>query len=387
MGMKELPHPSLHRSWVEIDLSAIADNVRFYKELAGAKHMVMPAMKADAYGHGAAMAARAAIKGGAERLSVATCLEGQKLRESGIGVPIQVIGAAFPEEVKTAVKYNLTMSLHELDIARLIALEAVRGERIIPVHFKIDTGMGRLGILPENAVAAAREIFDLPGLRFEGVFMHFADSSDEAYSRFQIQRFQKACDELDNAGITGYVRHAANSSAALLYPEAIYDMIRPGSGVYGFQSPSWLSNEFPLRPAMSWRSAIIQLKDYPPGSSLGYNRTFTTRRPTRVAVLPVGYADGYRREFSNRAEVIIREQRAPVVGIISMDYTMVDVTDLPDLDTGAVATLLGVDGDERITLEEMAEWADTIPYCLTVGVGARVGRQFVGDSGLVDAVL
>ena len=380
MGMRELPHPSLHRSWVEVDLSAITHNVRYFRELAGPGCLVMPAMKADAYGHGAAEAALAALAGGAGRLGVATCLEGQRLRESGIGVPVQVFGAILPEEVKTAIRYNLTVSLHELEIARLVAVEAALAGRVVPVQFKIDTGMGRLGILPENAVAAAREVFSLPGLRFEGVFMHFADASDEAYSRLQIERFNAACGELEQAGITGFLRHAASSSAALLYPEARYDMIRPGAGVYGYLSPAWLSGEHGLRPAMSWKSAIIQIKEYPAGSNLGYNRTFTTRRPTRVAVLPLGYADGYRREFSNRAHVLIRGRRAPVVGVVSMDYTMVDVTDLEELRTGTVATLLGADREDRITPEEMAEWGQTIPYCLTTGVGERVGRQYIhGD--------
>ena len=376
MGIRELSHPSLHRSWAEIDLSAITDNVRYFKTFVGPERMVMPAVKADGYGHGAVEIARAALEGGADRLGVATCLEGQQLREAGIGVPIQVFGATLPEEVKTAVKYNLTLSLHELEIARLVAIEAALNDRRIPVQFKIDTGMGRLGILPENAVAAAREVFDLPGLRFEGVFMHFADASDVPYSRQQIERFNAACTALEDAGVTGFLRHASSSSAALMYPEAHYDMIRPGAGIYGFLSPSWLSREHSLRPAMSWRSSIIQIKEYPVDSDLGYNRTFTTRRPTRVAVLPVGYADGYRREFSNRAQVLIRGRRAPVVGVVSMDYTMVDVTDLEELQTGAVATLLGCDGEECITPEEMAEWGETIPYCLTTGVGMRVGRQY-----------
>ncbi len=377
--MKELGHPSLHRTWVEIDLSAIADNVRYYRNLIGPGRLLMPAVKADAYGHGAEAAARAALAGGADRLAVATCLEGQILREAGIGVPIQVLGASLPEEVRTAVRYNLTLSLHELEIARLVSIEAALGNRVIPVQFKVDTGMGRLGILPENAVAAAREVSGLPGLRFEGVFMHFADAGDDAYSRFQLERFNLACSALERAGITDFIRHAANSAAALLYPEARFDMIRPGAGIYGYHSPGWLRREFPLRPALSWKSAVIQAKDYPPGSSLGSSRTFTTRRPTRIAVLPVGYADGYRREFSNRAEVLVRGRRAPVVGMVSMDYAMVDATHLEDILPGTVATLLGEDGGDRILPEELAEWGETIPYCLTAGLGKRVGRQYVGD--------
>lgn len=377
MGMKELSHPSLHRTWVEIDLDAIAHNVQYLKQSAPGC-LLMPALKGNAYGHGAVPVVRAVLKGGADRIGVATCLEGQELREAGIGVPIQVFGAALPEEVNLAVRYNLTLSLHDLDIARLVALAALEQGRQVPVQFKIDTGMGRLGILPEDAAAAAREVFELPGLRFEGVFMHFADAGDDAYSKAQLERFELACTELREAGIDGFLRHAASSAAALLYPQSHFDMIRPGSAIYGYASPGWLAAAHGLRPAMTWRSAVIQLKDYPPGSNLGYNRTFTTRRPTRVAVLPLGYADGYRRECSNHASVLLRGRRAPVVGMVSMDYTMVDVTGMDDVAVGTVATLMGRDRDEYIRPEELAEWGATIPYCITCGIGGRVGRQYVG---------
>lgn len=376
MPMKDLAHPSLHRTWVEIDPAAIRDNVRAFRRLVGPDRMIMPSVKANAYGHGAAAAARAALDGGADRLAVATCLEGQRLRESGIGVPIQVLGASFPEEVATCVRFNLTMSLHELYIARLASLAAVKAGTTIPVQFKIDTGMGRLGILPENAVQAATEVALLPGIRFEGVFMHFADASDVAYSRWQLERFRQASAYLEAAGIGGFMRHAAGSSAAVMFADSWFDMIRPGAAIYGYLSPAWLRDGFTLRQAMAWRSSVIQVKDYPPGSNLGYNRTFTTRRPSRVAVLPVGYADGYRREFSNRAWVLIRGRRAPVVGMVSMDYSMVDVTDLEGVDVGSIVTLLGQDGHDRITAEELAEWGATIPYCVTTGIGDRVGRLY-----------
>ncbi len=380
MGMRELGHPSLHRTWVEIDLDAVTENVRRLRALApGAA--VMPALKADAYGHGAVRVARAVLRGGAERLGVATCLEGQELREAGFGVPVQIFGACLPEEVLAAVRYNLTVSLHELHIAHLVSLAAAEEGRRVPVQCKIDTGMGRLGILPEQAVEAAREIFELPNLHFEGVFMHFADPEDAAYSRYQLSRFAAACDALERAGVTGFARHAASSAAAVLYPEARFDMIRPGSAVYGYLSPGRLRERFALTQAMSWRSAVIQVKDYPSGSDLGYSRTFTTARPTRIAVLPVGYADGYGRAFSNRAEVLVRGRRVPVVGMVSMDYTMLDVTGMDDVHPGTVATLMGEDRGQRITPEELADRGGTIPYCLTCGIGPRVGRQYIETEG------
>ncbi len=376
-AMNQLTHPSLHRSWLEIDLDAVRQNIAAFRRMVGPDRSVMPCLKANAYGHGAVECAGAVIAGGADRIAVATCLEGQQLREAGIGVPIQVLGALFPEEVKPAVRFGLTVSLHELYIARLVALEAVATGQTIPIHLKIDTGMGRLGILPENAVEAAQEVMSLPGLRFEGVCMHFAEASDDAYSLWQLKRFDIACQRLEKAGITGFLRHAASSSAIVSYYDSWFDMIRPGLATYGCLAPKWLHSEVTLKPAMTWRAAIIQIKDYPSGSNLGYNRTFTTRRPTRIAVLPLGYADGYLRQYSNRAEVLIHGRRAPVVGMVSMDYSMVDVTEFDDLDVGSIVTIIGTDAGDSITAEDLAEWGETIPYCVTTNVGQRLGRVYL----------
>ncbi|MDR2392523.1 MAG: alanine racemase, partial [Planctomycetota bacterium] len=305
MGMDDLAHPSLHRSWVEIDLGAVRTNVRRFREAAGSGVIIMPAIKANAYGHGAEAVARAALSGGADRFAVATCLEGMELREAGVGVPIQVLGASFPEEVRPAIRLDLILSVHELSLARLIAVEAARVGKIVPTHLKIDTGMGRLGILPENAASAARELASYPGLFIEGAFMHFADAGDPDYSRVQLKRFRQALGDLADAGKPELIRHAANTTAALLHPESRLDLIRPGAGIYGYADPAGIAQEAGLESVMAWRSSVIQVKEYPSGSHLGYNRTFTTSRPSRVAILPTGYADGYRREFSNQAQIII----------------------------------------------------------------------------------
>ncbi len=380
MPLEDLPHPSHHRSWIEVDLDAVSENVRRFLRLAGEGGALMPAVKADAYGHGAVAVARETLRAGASRLAVASCQEGEELRAAGIGAPVLILGASLPEEVPRAVQHELGLGIHDLEIARLASLEGMRQSRRAVLHLKIDTGMGRLGILPENAVDAAREIAGLPNVTLEGVYMHFADATDEAYSREQLRRFRTAADALHDAGVRPPLLHAANSAGAILHPDARFDLIRPGAGVYGYHNPGWLRERCPLVPALSWRCAIVQLKDYPPGSHLGYNRTFTTRRPTRVAVLPVGYADGYLREFSNRADVLVAGRRAPVVGLISMDYAMADVTGIPDIHKGSVVTLLGADGEERITAEELASRADTIPYFITTGLGRRPGRCYIRRS-------
>ncbi len=375
MPMHALKHPSHHRSWVEIDLGAIRYNMRRFHELVGPDVQIMPSVKANAYGHGAAVVAPVFVQEGAERLLVATLQEAQQIRD--IGARLHLIGAPLPEEIPAAVEMGLCLSIHEPDIARLISLEAVHQNRVAVVHLKIDTGMGRLGVLPEEVAEVAAFLHGLPGIELEGVFMHFADASDEAYSLLQLQRFKQAISILEEEGIHVPVRHASSSASAVLYPESHFDIIRPGAGLYGYQSPGWLRQRFPLRPVMSWKCIVVQVKDYPEGSHLGYNRTFTTRRPTKVAVLPVGYADGYVREFSNRAQVLIRGRRAPIVGMISMDYAMADVTEFDDVTIGSEVTLLGKDGNDEITAEELSEHAGTIPYVVTTCIGHRIGRSVI----------
>ncbi len=377
MAFEHLRHPSYHRSWVEVDLSAIAENARHFAQHISSDVGMMPEVKADAYGHGAIAVSRTLLDNGCRRLAVATVLEGEELRVSGIMAPIHILGASLPEEIEPALRNDLTLSLHDMGLAELISAEALNQNKTARVHLKIDTGMGRLGVLPENVLAAAQKIIELPCLSLEGIFMHFADASDESYSHSQLERFNKAISNLEEAGIDVPVKHAASSIGAILYPEAHFNLIRPGAGIYGFHSPGWVNSEFPVAPAMSWYCVVIQVKDYPAGLSLGYNRTFTTRRPTRIAVLPVGYADGYLIAFSNKAEVLINGKRAPVVGMISMDYAMVDVTEMTDVTVGTKVTLVGKDGDNRITVEELAAHANTIPYIITTCLGRRPGRCYI----------
>jgi len=377
MPISELHHPSHHRSWIEVNLKAMEENVRRLRGMVGDGVAIMPSVKADAYGHGAIATSHAVIAAGAERIAVATCEEGEELRAAGIRVPIQILGTSLPEEIARAVAADLIINAHEMDLARLDSLEAMKQRRRAVVHLMIDTGMGRLGILPEEASAVGVAVRQLPNIELEGVCMHFAQADDAEYSREQLNRFRKAIASLEEARVPLDVRHAAASSASILYPEARFQMIRPGAAVYGFLNPGWLQERFQPVPVLSWRCAVVQIKDYPPGHSLGYNRTFTTRRPTRVALLPLGYADGYLREFSNKAEVLIQGRRAPVVGMVSMDYTMVDVTELQDVHVGSEVTLIGKDGGDAVRVEDLARVADTIPYCITTRLGRRPGRCYV----------
>lgn len=376
-------HPSLNRSWVEINLDAVMENVRKFKNLVGSNVEIMHAVKANGYGHGAVEISRAALSAGASRLGVGNCHEGEELRASGIAAPIQVLGALLPEEVEDAVEANLTLSIHDIDIARLISLAAVRQEKQTKVHIKIDTGMGRLGILPEDIEETLAEIKTFPGLDIEGIFTHFSEAEDKEYSLSQISLFSEVTERLAKKGFNFFLKHAANTTAAVLFPQSHYDMIRPGIGIYGMHSLSRLNREFPLRPVLTWRCLVVQIKDYPEGCFLGYNRTFKTKRRSRVAILPIGYADGYRRGFSNKADVLIAGKRCPVIGSVSMDYTMVDVTELDEnnICVGSTATLLGQDNEENISAEELSSLLpDAIPYEITSCIGDRVGGMFVRDN-------
>jgi alanine racemase len=377
--MEKLAHPSEHRTWVEIDPGAVRHNLMAFRRHLGPDVRIMPCIKSDAYGHGALEIAPVLLAAGADRLAVATAWEGEVLRQAGIGVPIQVLGALFPEEVELAVRNHLIISAHDLYIPRLASLAASELEVTVQVHLKVDTGMGRLGVLPAMAVTLAREISNLPSLNLEGLFMHYAVADDPDYRRRQTELFRTVGREMESAGLEGLLYHAASSSAIVSDPDTWFDLVRPGAGIYGYLSPASLRQDFPLRPAMAWRTSVIHLKDYPTASSLGYNRTYHTSVPTRVAVLPLGYADGYRREYSNRARVLVKGKLAPVVGMVSMDYTMVDVTGIREVGVGTQVTLMGNDGENNISAEELAEWGGSIPYCVTTGLGPRVTRTFLED--------
>ncbi|MHC4870729.1 MAG: alanine racemase, partial [Planctomycetota bacterium] len=376
MKIDNTTHPSLNRSWVDIDLDAVCLNTASFRKLVGSDVEIMHAVKANGYGHGAVEVAKAALSAGVNRLGVGNCQEGEELRSGSIAAPIQVLGALLPEEVEYAVEFNLTPSIHNLEIARLISLAAVRQEKTVKAHIKVDTGMGRLGILPDKIAEILAEINDYPALEIDGIFTHFSEAEDEKFCLEQIESFSNIINVLEGKGFKFAVKHAANTTAAVLYPQSHFDMIRPGIGIYGVHNLPEFDEKFPLQPVLSWRCLVVQVKDYPQGSFLGYSRTFKTERNSRIAILPIGYADGYRRGFSNKADVIISGERCPVVGSVSMDYTMVDVTDLAEdkVKVGSTVTLLGQDRGKIITANELAGLlGDAIPYEITSCIGDRVG--------------
>lgn len=361
-------------TWLRIDLDAIAGNLRQLRALAGTP--VMAVLKADGYGHGAVRVARAAIGAGAAALAVATVGEGRALRESEIAAPILVLGYTPPWQAAEAVRLGLDCTLFDDDAARALSEAALAQGRIARVHVKVDTGMARLGLWPREAGPFLARLRELPGLSVAGIYTHFAgaDQADLGSATAQLDRFLGLLAELEAAGLRPPLAHAANSAAALRLPASRLDMIRPGIACYGL-APSEATPLPPgFRPALSFHSEVAQVKEHPAGAPISYGGTFVTARPSRIATIPAGYADGVRRAPAWR-EVLVRGRRAPVVGRIAMDYMMVDVTEVPGVKRGDAVVLIGAQGDEAIGADEAAGWLGTISYELLTGILPRVPRE------------
>ncbi len=360
-----------------ISLNAIRNNVRVAIERSRGA-MVAAVVKADAYGHGAAHVARAALDAGASWLAVASPVEAVELRRCGISAPILVLAGLFPASAATVVEYGIAQAVCDHSLAKAISAEAAHCGKVAELHIKFDSGMGRMGLTSiESTVALARQIAELPNVRIGGVFSHFAssDSSDTSYAQSQLERWRSLLEAFERAGIDPGIRHIANSAATLALPASHFDMVRFGISLYGLQ-PSDEVSDTSLMPAMTFMTNVVLIKDVPAGGSLSYGMTFTTTRQSRIAIIPAGYADGYMRLLSNRGAVMIRGQRAPVVGRVCMDMTLVDITDIPTATTGDDAVLFGPWKGSGIPAEEVASSIGTINYELTCAVSRRVPRVY-----------
>lgn len=366
----------------EIDLDCVAHNLRLAREAVGPAVAVMAVVKADAYGHGAVPVARAALAAGAARLGVAALEEARALRQSGIAAPVLIMGWTPPGQLEAALELNLTLTLFSAADARAVSELASRRGRRARVHVKVDTGMGRLGFpAGEGAVAEIASLCRLPGLEPEGIYTHLAASdSDREFTLEQLGRFQAVIRDLEALGITFPMRHAANSGAVWHVPEAHLDMVRLGISLYGYHPAGHeAAGDRPaLRPALSWLTAVAQVKEVPPGTPVSYGRTYVTRWWERLATLPVGYADGYSRGLSNRGAVLIGGRRAPVVGRVCMDQIVVSVPAGVEVRQGDEAVLIGRQGDEAISADDLAGWLGTINYEILCAISKRVPRYYRG---------
>ncbi len=365
----------------EIDLSAIAANVRLACRLAGPATQVMAVVKADAYGHGAVAAAQTALGAGATWLGVAIPEEAIPLRAAGIACRILVLSPITPEQADLVIAHGLDQCVGDLSQVEALDRAARAGGRVLRLHLKVDTGMGRVGIRPEGVRQVAEKIRALPSVRLAGLMTHFAEAEAEEpdFAREQLARFEEAARDLASLLEGGMpLRHAANSAALLFLPEARLDLVRPGIMLYGCHPRGRRHPAEPaLRPALRLRTAISQLKDIPRGASVSYGRSFVAPQDIRVATLPIGYADGLGRLLSNRGQVLIGGRRAPIIGRICMDMTMVDVTAIPGVQVGDEAVLIGRQGAEEITADEVAELQGTLSYEILCRIGPRVPRVYL----------
>ena len=365
-------------TWVEVDLDRFAANLRAARALGGARRDLLLVVKADAYGHGAVEIAEAAAAEGVAQLGVATLHEGIQLRRAGCLLPIIVLSPLLPGEIGEAVVHQLDPTVCDLAFARGLSDAAVAAGRPLRIHVEVDTGMGRTGVLERDARDLIARATALPGLRLASVFTHFpdADGDDLGFSRDQIRRFDALLSELGRAGMRPPRVHAANSAGTVNLPESHYDWLRVGLMAYG-HLPSGSRARVAVEPVMSFKSRLVQVRDLPAGAPVSYARSFVTRRPTRTGVVAVGYGHGYSWLLSNLGTMLVRGQAVPILGRVTMDLTMVDLTAVPEAAVGDEVILFGEQGEASLTLEAVAAGSETIPYEIMCTIGKRVTRIYV----------
>ncbi len=366
-------------TYIEVNLDAIGHNVRAIRAHIGAGVRFLAVVKGNAYGHGAVEVSRAALESGADGLAVARVDEGAALREAGISAPVLVMSHTTPAEAASVAGHDLTLTVTDLDTARAFAARCAALGRAATVHVQVDTGMGRYGLLPGEVVPFFDSLTAIPNLTVTGIFSHFAvaDAADQTFTRQQLATFQDVLTGLEAAG---YPRppmcHIANSAAALDLPAARLDAVRIGIALYGLHPSDEVPTRVPLQPALSLKSRVARVRTLPPGASVSYGRTFIAPRETVVALVPVGYGDGYHRILSNRAAVLVNGRRAPLIGRVCMDQFSVDVTDAGPVAPGDEVVLIGEQGTASIRAEEVARWADTINYEVTTSLLPRLPRLY-----------
>jgi len=380
-GVYSVRFPRIYRpSWAEVDLSALRSNIIRFRRKVGRRAEILFVVKADGYGHGAGEVAKAALATGlVSRLGVSSVEEGAVLREAGVRGPILILGSLYPfASTLAAIRYRLTPTVASLEGAKLIR-EAERRlnpreRRRLPLacHLKIDTGMGRIGVRWPSGRAILEALDRVEGVSLSGVYTHCPRAEDDAaYTRAQLKRFSRIVDSIRATGTKIPCFHAANSAAALRFPESRFDLVRPGLAVYGLVDG--------FQPVLSLKSTIVFLKRVPKGTPISYGGLWRAKRPTRVATLPIGYGDGVPRVVSvgeRRASVLIQGRRCPIIGAVTMDMLMVDVTGVRGVGIGTEAVLIGRSGKAEIGAEELAAAAGTISYEIVTGLGARVPRIY-----------
>ena len=376
------------RTWVEINLDALECNFDAVREELPENMKILAVVKANAYGHGAIGIAKF-LEDKADYLAVAATDEALELRKNGVNCPILILGHIPYGDYDNIVKYKITPTISDFYEAELLSKAAVKAGVTAPLHIAVDTGMNRIGFLVNaESVKEIKEINSLPNIKIEGVFSHFAaaDISDKTYTRKQVEKFDQFMKTLSAEGVNAPIKHLYNS-AAIADLEKKYDMVRQGIILYGLRPSDEVefNNIKVPQPVMSMKTRVVQVKTLPAGECISYGCTYTTEKETKVATLCAGYADGVTRVLSNNGEVLIRGKRAKIIGRVCMDQFMVDVTDIPDVEAGDTATIFGTDGEETISVDEIAKKANTINYEIICNINSRVTRVYMKNGKVESA--
>lgn len=375
------------RTWAEVDLDAIAHNIREIRKITNPNAQIMAVVKADAYGHGFLEVTKTLLENGADRLAVAVLQEGKQLRSRGVTVPILILGASGEETVEDLINFDITPSVFTYDFAKALSYEAERKEKVTKIHIKIDTGMSRIGFLAgddnEEIANEIIKISKLPYIEVEGIFSHFAasDEYDTSYTHMQFERFMDVCNKLKEKGLDVPIKHICNSAGIMMYPEMHLDMVRPGVILYGmYPSDEVDKSRLDLKPAMTLKSTVTHIKDVPAGRGVSYGREYITEGTTKIATVPIGYADGYLRKLAKEGKMIVNGTLVPIVGRICMDQCMIDVTNVNNIDRGDEVIIFGSTG---VTIDDLASWLETINYEVSCVIGKRIPRIYTRNGKAV----
>jgi len=364
-------------TFAEIDLGAIRYNIRKIRDIVGRDIKILGIVKADAYGHGMKEISKIIIGEGVEYLGVASLDEARELRRSGIKSKIIVLGPILPEEVEGVLRFNVIQAVSDLNIAKRLSGIGQAKNRLIKIHAKIDTGMGRIGVWHKDALNFVKELAKLKNIKVDGIFTHFPSAEDDSFFTRQIKDFKALIEELCRYNIDIPFKHTSNSIALVDFKDAHMNMVRPGLVMYGLYPRNSLMKKLKLKPALSLKTKVVYVKPVSKGRSISYGRTYIAQRDTMIATIPVGYGDGYSRDLSNRASVLVRGRRVPVVGRVCMDMSMIDVGHLNKVGVGDGVVLIGRQGKEMIRTEELAKFMKTIPYEVVCNIGRRVPRVYI----------
>ena len=377
---------SIRPVWAEVDLGCIEHNVKQIKSLCENKK-IYGVVKADAYGHGALDIVQVLLKSGVTDLAVALITEALEIIKSGINVPILILGftpLTFAEDI---LNNNIEQTVYDLEYAKKLSEIAQEKNKTAKIHIAVDTGMGRIGFLPnEKGMEAVRQISKLPNINIEGIFTHFstADETDKTYSMEQLAKFNKFVDDLENEGLKFNIKHASNSAGIMDLPEAHFNAVRPGIIMYGYYpSNEVIKERLDLKPALTLKTSVVHVKTLPKDMYISYGRKYKTDKERVIATLPIGYADGYTRALSNKGKVIVNGKLASIVGAVCMDQCMIDVTDVGTVKVGDEVILLGEHGNTRFNADDLAELLDTINYEIICMIGRRVPRVYINNEKIV----